>query len=45
MPLITVKMFEGELADAQARDLIHNITEAVATFVGEKLTEKTWVLT
>jgi 4-oxalocrotonate tautomerase len=44
MPLITIKMFEGELSDSQAKDLIHEVTEAVVPFVGEKLRENTWVL-
>jgi len=44
MPLITIKMFEGELSDSQAKDLIHKVTEAVIPFVGEKLRENTWVL-
>jgi 4-oxalocrotonate tautomerase len=44
MPLITIKMFEGELSDSQAKDLIREVTEAVVPFVGEKLRENTWVL-
>ena len=44
MPLITIKMFEGELSDSQAEDLIHKVTEAVIPFVGEKLRDNTWVL-
>ena len=44
MPLITIKMFEGELSEPQAEELIHNVTEAVIPFVGEKLRENTWVL-
>jgi 4-oxalocrotonate tautomerase len=44
MPLVTIKMFEGELSDSQAKDLIHKVTEAVIPFVGEKLRDNTWVL-
>ena len=44
MPLITIKMFEGELSKAQAEDMIHKLTEAVIPFVGEKLRDNTWVL-
>jgi len=44
MPLITVKMFQGEISQAQAKDLIHEVTEAVIPFVGEKLRDNTWVL-
>ena len=44
MPLCTIKMFEGELTQAQAADLIRQVTEAIIPFVGEKLRDKTWVL-
>ena len=44
MPLCTIKMFKGELTEAQAADLIHRITEAIIPFVGEKLRGSTWVL-
>ena len=44
MPLITIKIFEGELSDSQAEGLIHKVTEAVIPFVGEKLRDNTWVL-
>ena len=44
MPLITIKMFEDELSDSQTEDLIHEVTEAVIPFVGEKLRGNTWVL-
>jgi 4-oxalocrotonate tautomerase len=44
MPLITIKMFEGELSESQTKALIHEVTEAVVPFVGEKLRENTWVL-
>jgi len=37
-------MFEGELTEAQAADLIHRVTEAIIAFVGEKLRGNTWVL-
>jgi len=38
-------MFEGELSDSQAEDLIHKVTEVVIPFVGEKLLrDNTWVL-
>jgi phenylpyruvate tautomerase PptA (4-oxalocrotonate tautomerase family) len=37
-------MFEGELSDSQAEDLIHKVTEVVIPFVGEKLRDNTWVL-
>ena len=44
MPLGTIKMFEGELTQAQAADLIRQVTEAIIPFVGEKLRDNTWVL-
>ena len=44
MPLITVKVFEGELTQQQTADIIHGITEVVIPFVGEQLREATWVL-
>lgn len=44
MPLITIKMFKDELSDSQTQDLIHQVTEAVIPFVGERLRDNTWVL-
>jgi phenylpyruvate tautomerase PptA (4-oxalocrotonate tautomerase family) len=44
MPFITIKMFEGELCNAQAKDLIRKLTEAVIPFVGEKLRDNNWAL-
>jgi len=44
MPLITIKMFEGELSDLQTKDLIHKVTDAMIPFVGERLRDNTWVL-
>jgi len=44
MPLCTIKLFEGELTEAQAADLIHRVTEAIIPCVGEKLRGNTWVL-
>lgn len=44
MPLVTIKMFEAELSESQAKELIHAVTEAVIPFVGERLRQSTWVL-
>jgi 4-oxalocrotonate tautomerase len=44
MPLVTIKVFRNELSDSQTKDLIHQVTEAVMPFVGEKLRDSTWVL-
>ncbi len=41
MPLVTIKMFEGELTGSRAADLIHDFSEAVIPFVSEKLRENT----
>jgi 4-oxalocrotonate tautomerase len=44
MPIITVKVFEDELNEAQTAKLIHDVTETVIPFVGEALRTSTWVL-
>ena len=44
MPLVTIKVFRDELSESQTKDLIHQVTEAVIPFVGERLRENTWVL-
>ncbi len=44
MPIITIKVFENELTQAQAADLIHDITEAAIPYVGEVARGNTWVL-
>jgi 4-oxalocrotonate tautomerase len=44
MPIITVKVFQDELTEAQTAKLIGDITNAVIPFVGEALRNNTWVL-
>jgi phenylpyruvate tautomerase PptA (4-oxalocrotonate tautomerase family) len=44
VPLITVKVFEGELTWGQAAEMIEDITAAVIPFVGEAVRANTWVL-
>ena len=44
MPLIQVKVFEGELSQGQSRDLINKITQAVTDVTSEKLRDMTWVI-
>jgi 4-oxalocrotonate tautomerase len=44
MPIVTIKVFKNELSDSQAKEMIHNVTEAIIPFVGEKLRQNTWVL-
>ncbi len=44
MPIITVKVFEDELTQAQTARLIHDLTEATIPYVGEVARANTWVL-
>ena len=44
MPVITVKIFEGELTKDQTAEIIADITEAVIPYVGEAVRANTWVL-
>ena len=44
MPVITVKVFEGELTKEQTAEIIADITEAVIPYVGEVGRANTWVL-
>jgi 4-oxalocrotonate tautomerase len=44
MPIITVKVFEGELNPAETAQLIHDLTEATIPYVGEVVRANTWVL-
>jgi 4-oxalocrotonate tautomerase len=44
MPVITIKVFEGELTGGQAAELIDDVTEAVIPFVGEAVRSNVWVL-
>lgn len=44
MPLITVKVFEGELTWGQTAEMIEDITQAVIPYVGEAVRSNTWVL-
>lgn len=44
MPVITVKVFEGELTQDQTAEIIADITEAVIPYVGEVARANTWVL-
>lgn len=43
MPFIEVKVFEDELSQAQSKELIEKITEAVTSTTSEKLRDVTWV--
>jgi 4-oxalocrotonate tautomerase len=44
MPLITVKVFEGELTWGQTIEMIEDITEAVIPYAGEAVRSNTWVM-
>ena len=44
MPLIQIKVFEDELSQEQAKDLINKITDAVTEVTSEKLRDVTWVV-
>jgi 4-oxalocrotonate tautomerase len=44
MPIISVKVFEGELTKDQTAEIIADITEAVIPYVGEVARANTWVL-
>ncbi len=44
MPFIEVKIFEDELTQEQAKDLIQKITNAVTEVTSEKLLDVTWVV-
>lgn len=44
MPVITIKVFEGELTGGQTAELIDDVTEAVIPFVGEAVRSNVWVL-
>jgi len=44
MPLITVKVFEGELTLGQTAEMIEDITQAVIPYVGEVVRSNTWVV-
>jgi 4-oxalocrotonate tautomerase len=44
MPLITVKIFEGELTLGQTAEMIEDVTQAVIPYVGEVVRPNTWVL-
>jgi 4-oxalocrotonate tautomerase len=44
MPIVTIKVFEGELTTDQTAEIIADITEAVIPYVGEAVRANTWVL-
>jgi 4-oxalocrotonate tautomerase len=44
MPIIIVKVFEGELTKDQTAEIVADITEAAIPYVGEVVRGNTWVL-
>lgn len=44
MPLVEIKLIEGELSEVQARKLIGGVTDVVVSFVGENMRPVTWVV-
>lgn len=44
MPLVTVKVFENEFDAAKKAEIIHQVTEALVTSIGEGVRPATWVL-
>lgn len=44
MPLVHVKLIEGVFSDAQKREMIEKITDAIVSIEGEALRPYTWVI-
>jgi 4-oxalocrotonate tautomerase len=44
MPLVNVKLIEGVLSDAQKKEMVEKITDAVVSIEGENLRQVTWVV-
>jgi phenylpyruvate tautomerase PptA (4-oxalocrotonate tautomerase family) len=44
MPVITIKVFEGELTCGQTAELVDDVTEAVVPFVGDAVRSNVWLL-
>jgi phenylpyruvate tautomerase PptA (4-oxalocrotonate tautomerase family) len=44
MPVITIKVFEGELTWGQTAEMVDDVTEAVVPFVGEAVRSNVRVL-
>ncbi len=41
MPFVEIKVFEDELSEAQAQELIQEVTDVMVSFAGEPLREAT----
>jgi 4-oxalocrotonate tautomerase len=44
MPLIEIKIIEGELSKAQSQEVIKKFTDIVASYVGENMRRGIWVV-
>lgn len=44
MPLVEIKVFDGELSKAQTKEVIQKITDVMVSFSGESLRQATWVI-
>jgi 4-oxalocrotonate tautomerase len=44
MPLVQVKLIEGVFTDAQKREMIRRLTDAMVSIEGEALRPVTWVV-
>lgn len=44
MPLVQVKLIEGVFSDAQKREMIHKVTDAMVSIEGEAMRGLTWVV-
>ena len=44
MPLVQVKVIEGVFTEAQKRQMVHKLTDAMVAIEGENLRPVTWVV-
>jgi 4-oxalocrotonate tautomerase len=44
MPLIQVKLIEGVFTEAQKRQIVHKLTDAMVSIEGEAMRPVTWVV-
>ena len=44
MPLIQVKVIEGVFTEAQKRQIVHKLTDAMVAIEGETMRSVTWVI-
>jgi len=44
MPLVEIKVFDGELSETKAKEMIQKVTDVMVSFAGENLRQATWVI-